>query len=179
MGKRLTLALLAAMSLTTSLIAVQHPPSLARREPRTPAAAINASATVSEQIATTPSVPGMFDAFTVEVAHVDFLAPCGPERWCPPPPPKAKVKARGPPRNGIPPNCPTWDHCKEAIAQCESGGRYDADNPTSSAYGKYQILKSEGASPEAQEGQARGMFEQSGVGPWRETWGCTRERLGQ
>ena len=64
-GKRLTLALLAAMSLTTSLIAVQHPPSLARRESRTPAEAITASATVSEQIATTPSVPGTFDAFTV------------------------------------------------------------------------------------------------------------------
>ena len=32
------------------------------------------------------------------------------------------------------------DHFREAVGQVESGGRYDAENPTSGAYGKYQIM---------------------------------------
>ena len=182
-GKRATLALLAAMSLTTSIIAVQDPTSLARWEPRTPVEAITASATVSEQTATTPSVPGMFDAFTVEVAHVDFLVPCGPERWCPPPPPQRRVKVRGPPRTA---RCASWEQCRDAIARCESGGDYNNDrNTQSTASGKYQVLngtwdgyagyaRAVDAPPEVQEAWAREAFAARGVQPWeasRHCWG--------
>lgn len=57
-----------------------------------------------------------------------------------------------------------------AIAECESGGDYNAENPTSSASGKYQVLsgtwngyggyaRASDAPPEVQEAQAAQLYD--------------------
>jgi hypothetical protein len=72
-----------------------------------------------------------------------------------------------------------------AIARCESGGRYDAENPTSTASGRYQVLDSTwdgyggyeravDAPPEVQEAWAREAYARAGTAPWRASRGCWR-----
>lgn len=71
------------------------------------------------------------------------------------------------------------------IAQCESGGRYDAENPSSSASGKYQALdstwdnyggyaRSSDAPPEVQEAWAREAYAKAGTRPWNSSRSCWR-----
>lgn len=68
------------------------------------------------------------------------------------------------------------------IAAAESGGNYTAQNPRSSASGKYQVLDStwagygnyrraKDAPPEVQEQWAREAYAKSGSKPWRAS-GC-------
>lgn len=70
----------------------------------------------------------------------------------------------------------------DEIARDESGGNYAAQNPKSSASGKYQVLDStwdgyagyesaKDAPPEVQERWAREAYAKSGSRPWRES-GC-------
>lgn len=61
-----------------------------------------------------------------------------------------------------------------ATMYCESGGSYTAANPTSSAYGKYQMLDSTYAaycyacdwSPTDQDHAAYDLYQELGTGPW-------------
>lgn len=73
----------------------------------------------------------------------------------------------------------------ERIAQCESGGSYTAQNPTSTASGKYQVIdgtwggyggyrRAADAPPEVQEAHARELLARAGTRPWnasRRCWG--------
>lgn len=70
----------------------------------------------------------------------------------------------------------------EQIAQDESGGNYTAQNPRSSASGKYQVLdgtwdgyggykRAKDAPPHVQEQWAREAYAKSGSRPWRAS-GC-------
>lgn len=70
----------------------------------------------------------------------------------------------------------------EQIAQDESGGNYSAQNPRSSASGKYQVLdgtwdgyggyaRAKDAPPHVQEQWAREAYAKSGSRPWRAS-GC-------
>lgn len=60
------------------------------------------------------------------------------------------------------------------IVECESGGDYTAQNPTSSAYGAYQMLASTYAaycsacdwSPRDQDLAARRLYVSAGTSPW-------------
>jgi len=72
-----------------------------------------------------------------------------------------------------------------AIARCESGGDYGAENPTSTASGKYQVLDStwdgyggyeraSDAPPEVQEAWAREAMARAGTAPWRASRSCWR-----
>lgn len=69
------------------------------------------------------------------------------------------------------------------IAECESGGDYGAENPRSSASGKFQVLDSTwdgyggyeravDAPPEVQEAWAREAYAEAGTRPWRASRGC-------
>lgn len=94
--------------------------------------------------------------------------------------PKASVPkraARTAPRRGC-----AGQRSLEQIARDESGGRYDAQNPRSSASGKYQVLdgtwdgyggyaRAKDAPPEVQERWAREAYAKAGSRPWRAS-GC-------
>jgi hypothetical protein len=61
----------------------------------------------------------------------------------------------------------------ESIAQCESGGDYNAVNPSSGAYGKYQIMPSTAAgygcdlaTPAGQDQCASEIYSREGSSPW-------------
>lgn len=80
---------------------------------------------------------------------------------------------------------PGQDVTLEAIARCESGGDYQAENPTSTASGKYQVLDStwngyggyeraSDAPPEVQEAWAREAYARAGTAPWRASRSCWR-----
>lgn len=72
----------------------------------------------------------------------------------------------------------------DAIAECESGGSYTAQNPNSTASGKYQFLDStwramggstaraKDASPAEQERLALKLYEQQGTTPWNASKSC-------
>lgn len=71
----------------------------------------------------------------------------------------------------------------DAIAQCESGGDYRAQNPHSSASGKYQFLdstwramggtgKARNASPAEQDMRAQKLLAQQGTAPWNASRHC-------
>lgn len=77
----------------------------------------------------------------------------------------------------------TGDPGLEAIARCESGGSYTAQNRTSTASGKYQFLNSTwggyggysraaDAPPEVQDAKARDTYARSGTRPWAASQGC-------
>jgi hypothetical protein len=72
-----------------------------------------------------------------------------------------------------------------AIRRCESGGRYDARNPVSSASGAYQFISSTWARwgdlrwpeawlapPEVQDAAALRLYQASGTIPWNASKGC-------
>lgn len=70
-----------------------------------------------------------------------------------------------------------------AIARCESGGDYNAENPTSTASGRYQVLDStwdgyggyeraSDAPPDVQEAWAREAYARAGTTPWRASRSC-------
>ena len=69
------------------------------------------------------------------------------------------------------------------IRDCESGGRYNAQNPRSTASGAYQFLDSTWngyggyrramhAPPGVQDAAAMALFQRSGTGPWRASQSC-------
>lgn len=71
----------------------------------------------------------------------------------------------------------------DAIAKCESGGSYTAQNPRSSASGKYQFLdstwqamggtgKARNASPAEQDMRAQKLLAQQGTSPWNASSSC-------
>ena len=173
------------MTVATSLIASQPPPSLDRWETRPPPVALTVATTISGE-----PVPDRYTgnpgirAFTEAAASptLDFLAPCSPQRWCAPDPPKVRRKAPAGQRGAA---CGDMEACLAAIARCESGGRYDAENSTSTASGKFQALKgtwdgyagypeAKDAPPEVQERWAREAFAAAGTRPWsasRHCWG--------
>lgn len=86
------------------------------------------------------------------------------------------------------PPAPASGDVLERIAQCESGGDYTAENPRSSASGKYQFLAStwhdggyaerygvahaSEATPEQQEEAARELYAASGTRPWNASKHC-------
>lgn len=80
---------------------------------------------------------------------------------------------------------PGQDVTLEAIARCESGGRYDAENARSTASGKYQVLdatwngyggyeRASDAPPEVQEAFAAELYARAGTAPWRASRSCWR-----
>lgn len=80
----------------------------------------------------------------------------------------------------------------EAIKQCESGGSYTAQNPTSTASGAYQFLTSTWRSLDASAGYATAasapasvqdaaaleLYQQSGTTPWNASRGCWSGNVG-
>ena len=174
------------MTVATSLIASQPTPSLDRWMTRTPPLAVTVATTSSSRPVPHPAPAGITQLRPFLTAHVlprlDFLAPCGPQRWCPPDPPKVRRKAPAGQRGAA---CGDMEACLAAIARCESGGRYDAENSTSTASGKFQALKgtwdgyagypeAKDAPPEVQERWAREAFAAAGTRPWsasRHCWG--------
>jgi hypothetical protein len=100
----------------------------------------------------------------------------------PAPPPRARAgrAATTDPPEG---NAGAMEQQLAAIARCESGGRYDAENPRSTASGRYQVLDSTwdgyggwdravDAPPEVQEAWAREAYARAGTRPWRASRGC-------
>ena len=171
------------MALATLILASQHPPSLDRWMTRTPTQALTVATTISGQ-----PVPDRYTgnpgirAFTEAKAPptLDFHAPCSPQRWCAPDPPKVRRKAATGQRGA---SCGDMEACLAAIARCESGGRYDAENSTSTASGRYQALKgtwdgyggyaeAKDAPPEVQEKWAREAFAKAGTRPWNSSRNC-------
>lgn len=79
----------------------------------------------------------------------------------------------------------------DEIARCESGGSYTAQNPTSSASGKYQFIDStwrayrgsstaaraKDASPAEQEAAARRLYAAEGTTPWNASKSCWGGRV--
>jgi LysM repeat protein len=76
-----------------------------------------------------------------------------------------------------------------AIAQCESGGNIRAQNPSSTASGKYQFLDStwrglggKGSAKDASEAEqdrmARKLYNQSGTTPWNPSKACWKGKAG-
>jgi Transglycosylase-like domain. len=76
-----------------------------------------------------------------------------------------------------------WERWAPRVARCESGGRYDARNPRSSASGRYQALRSTWggyggypeawmAPPDVQEAHAAELYAQRGLRPWRASRSC-------
>ena len=176
------------MTVATSLIASQPPPSLDRWGTRTAPVALTVATAVSGEPVPSPAVtehPGI-RAFTEAQAPppLDFLAPCGPQRWCAPDPPKVRRKAAMGQRGRSVGQCAgDMEACLAAIARCESGGRYDAENSTSTASGRYQVLKTtwaaysgyveaKDAPPEVQERWAREAFAKAGTRPWAASRHC-------
>lgn len=71
----------------------------------------------------------------------------------------------------------------ERIAQCESKGNYKAQNPRSTASGKYQFIRgtwgnyggyrdAKDAPPEVQDEKARQVFAEQGSSPWNSSRSC-------
>ena len=103
----------------------------------------------------------------------------------PPPPPPPVVRPRVRPSRSSRGCGSDMETCLAAIARCESGGRYDAENATSTASGRYQALKgtwdgyggyaeAKDAPPEVQEAWAREAYAKAGTRPWnasRHCWG--------
>lgn len=79
----------------------------------------------------------------------------------------------------------------DEIARCESGGSYTAQNPSSSASGKYQFIDStwrayrgsstaaraKDASPAEQEAAARRLYAAEGTTPWNASKSCWGGRV--
>jgi nucleoid-associated protein YgaU len=79
----------------------------------------------------------------------------------------------------------------DEIARCESGGSYTAQNPSSSASGKYQFIDStwrayrgdssaaraKDASPAEQEAAARRLYAAQGTTPWNASKSCWGGRV--
>lgn len=113
---------------------------------------------------------------------VEYLFTVAPP---PPPPPTTTttVHVHTPRRRGTGNSCGDMETCLARIAQCESGGRYDAQNLHSTASGKYQALngtwdgyagyeRARDAPPEVQEAWAREAWAAAGGRPWRKSQHC-------
>ena len=181
------------MALATLFLASQHPPSLDRWMTRTPTQALTVATTISGQ-----PVPDRYTgnpgirAFTEAKAPptLDFHAPCGPQRWCAPDPPKVRRKAatgqRG--RSGgtavdrgydITPSVAYW----ERLHRCEQGNSWTVDgrfgngmrgggglglsNAAWNAWGGLEFASRPGlATPEQQMIVASRGFRRYGQKPW-------------
>lgn len=79
---------------------------------------------------------------------------------------------------------------REAIAQCESGGNYHAQNSSSTASGKYQFIngtwkayggstaRAKDASPAEQDVVFERAFAAEGTGPWEASYDCWHNKVG-
>lgn len=122
------------------------------------------------------------DAPTTAVTVPTTVATTVPPSPVPPP-----ARAGRSSRSTLPPegNAGAMEQQLAAIARCESGGDYGAENPTSTASGRYQVLDSTwdgyggyqravDAPPAVQEAWAREAWREAGTRPWRASRDCWR-----
>ncbi len=135
---------------------------------------------------TTDQPPGPSSTVAPPTLPPTAAPPATEPQAAPPPPPAVTVPpvtagGAGVASEGM----PGQDVTLEAIARCESGGDYEAENPTSTASGKYQVLDStwdgyggyeraSDAPPEVQEAWAREAYARAGTAPWRASRSCWR-----
>lgn len=152
--------------------------------PDAPAPPTTTTSTAPPDPALAPPTSPPVVASTTTVAKAVPRAPRVTAATLPPTLPAPPVEGGG---GGDPPegNEGAAQQQLEAIARCESGGSYVAENPTSTASGKYQVLDStwggyggyqhaSDAPPHVQEAFARELYARRGTQPWAASRSCWR-----